>query len=205
MDEKINKFISSISWRILISLLNKDLLNDKEREIYIDAEKKIRDYLMGKRGNPYNNYLFFFNEKLRYKEPTRDYLWYIERANDMYVTISKELAFVYFNFPKMFFVTQIRPINYSFGGKRLFGDMEVGFAVDAKSNLITENGKIPREDLIFLPQTEDFFLERAKGISTPINKNQVKRIAEMMEKNKGKILGSESYKAYIKSKGFGYK
>lgn len=200
IDEKINKFVSSISWRILVSLVKKEELGEKELNEYLRIEKKLRDYLLDRVKNPYDNYLFFFSEKLNFKKPTKEYFWYIDRASHMYWIISEDLTFVYFSFPKMFFVTQVKPSDYSFGGKILFGDKEVGFAVDGKSNLITEKGEINKDNLTFLPQTEEFLIKMANPISSPMTDEQQEKLGSLMEKNKGRILKSESFKTFIKSK-----
>lgn len=200
VNELVNKFISSISWRILVSLPKKKDFKENELNGYLEIEKKLRHYLLDKIENPYDNYLFFFNDKLNFKKPTEKYFWYINRANHMYWTLSEKLAFVYFSFPKMFFVTQVNPQEYVFGGQILFDDGEGSFALDGKSNLVTKEGDIKKDGLILLPQTEEFILDISEKIIPEVTDLQHKKIEELFERNKEKIPESESFKTFIESK-----
>ncbi len=190
----LNKFISSLSWRILFGKMKEYIKEHPEyKELILESEKKLKGYLLGKNELPLRNYLFFFEEdKLNYHKIDRRFHWYMQRATDGTIVSSKEVLFLYVKFPKMFFVTQIKPLEFFGGDAKIFEDGEGNFLVEGESNLISEKGTIKKRPLVFYPSFEDFLLSRVEEANLDeLSAIQKQKIYNLIEKNKDKILGSE--------------
>ncbi len=202
-NENLNKFITSISWRLLKTSMDSYCKSfPKFKKSIEQAEKNWREYLLGNSQLKFQNHMFFFKEnRLNYKKVDKNFLWYMQRAIDGTIATGNDVLFVYFKFPNVFFVSTIKPLDFLGGGEALMEAEKGVFIVGGGSNLIKKGRSIKVRNLAFYPSFEDFLLSRVReAFSKKISEKQIKKIRSLLEKNNSRMLGSKTFTAFLDAK-----
>lgn len=203
-NEDINKFISSISWRVLAMEMEEFITDYPEhKEKIIGAEENLRKFILGEDELYLKNYIFHFDDrKLTYSDVDEKFHWYIQRSTDGAIASSKEVVYIYSKFPKMFFITAIEPREFLGGGEVLFKDGKGNFAIDGASNLILDEGVFNQNKVVFHTSFEKFLLHRVEEANlNKMSEEQQNKLKKRIKTNANRIIGSESLKTHLISKG----
>lgn len=186
-DKNLQKFIISITWR----LIKKDLEGFKKFqpemfEYAKEAEKYWRKILIeNKIDEKYEHHLLF----LDYVEDSTEELpnkfqWYIMRGVDGTIASSKQEVYLFVKFPSMWFVTAIFP-------KSIKSYWE--------NTIIEESGKIGNKPQVSKhPGFSDFLFSRVEEMNkNKLSEKQSKKIGETMLKNLERVKKSKSFEAWL--------
>jgi 5-methylcytosine-specific restriction endonuclease McrA len=185
-DDRLNKFMLSIAWRLLRVHVY-ELVDDPIRRGYTEtALEKWKDYLLDKTKElkPYENHIFFLDNLDRQSTELPDkFLWYTLRSIDSIIaTLSKDEVFTFAKIPGILLVSSINPTE--------FGGWKVS-KLDA-DGMIELPQKITHEDIV------QFLVSRSTmTMQIKLSKSEQDKIATAI-KNKGeKILESKTLETLL--------
>jgi hypothetical protein len=182
-DENLQKFIISISWR----LLKKDLNGFKEFrpemfEYAQQAEKYWREILLNdKLDEKYEHHLFL----LGYVESStmdlpEEFQWYLMRATDGTIASSKQESFLFTKLPAMCFISSIFPNSI----KKYWGNTLIG-----RKGVFGENPQSSQH-----PGFGDFLMSRVNYLTkAKLSEHQITKIEKTMLKNLDRTRNSKSF------------
>lgn len=117
--EWLQRFVISVSWRLIVSDLSKvDELDEFHREAIRDAEAIWEKVLLGKlplNADPFTHHIYFLGDLVVEEAPDDipdKFEWYISRGIDGTSVYGKHTA-IYFKFPQMVFFSCIQPPEVS--------------------------------------------------------------------------------------------
>lgn len=184
-DENLQKFIISISWR----LLKKDLEGFKNFqpemfEYAKQAEEYWRKILLNDElDEKYEHHLFLFDyiEDSSADLPDK-FQWYTMRATDGTIASSKKELFLFVKLPSIFFISSIFPISIK---------------------AYWENSLIEKKGILKIPQSSqhpgflDFLMSRAEYITKDeLSEKQSNKIGETALKDLDKVRNSKSFEVW---------
>ena len=186
-NENLQKFLMSISWR----LLKKDLEGFKrfQPEMFEygkKAEKYWRGILLNdKLDERYEHHLFLFDyiEDSSIDLPDK-FQWYTMRAIDGTIASSEKELFLFVKFPSIFFISSIFPVSIK----------------DYWKNTLVKEKGIFGETPQFVenPEFGTFLLSRAElSNKDEMSEKQSKKIGETALKNLDKIRNSKSFEVWL--------
>jgi len=185
-DDRLNKFMLSIAWRLLRVHLY-DLVDDPTRRGYAEtALEKWKDYLLDKtkERKPYENHIFFLENLDRKSTELPDkFLWYTLRSIDgIIATPAKDEIFTFTKIPGILLVSSINPTEFR------------GWKVS----------KLDADGIIELPQEiahkdiVQFLVNRStKIMQMKLSESEQYKIAATIESKGEKILESKTLETLI--------
>lgn len=187
-DEWLQRFVISVSWRLIVSDLSKvDELKDLHREAIRDAEAIWEKVLLGDlplTADPYTHHIYFLGDLVIEEVPDDipdKFEWYINRGIDGTSVYGNHTA-IYFKFPQMVFFSCIQP-------------PEVSGLEDTKMGISGEIG--PTQ--VMGPDWGTFLNRRAKIVTErDVSQDEQEKILERMLDDLERVAESGSFETYRK-------
>jgi len=188
--EWLQKFIISISWRLIVSELSDiDEMEPYHRDAIYDAEEIWRDILnenLSLSADPFTHHIFFLDDVIpdeTAEELPDKWEFYISRGIDGTPVFGNQTA-IYFKFPKIICISCIQPPDDS----------------ELKDTKIEKTGEIgPPQEMG--PNWGTFLVNRAEIVtSRNASESEQEKIKERMLDNLEQVAESESLKTHIKRK-----
>lgn len=181
--DQLQKFIISISWRILCIALEDQTKEDPWINDYsIQAKEYWRRILLGeiKHDKKFEHHMIFLDYIKASKDVPEDFNWYSLRGSDATIVSNEDTVFCYIHLPWMIMISTIHPRKNS---KWI-------------NTRILEKGLLTRGGIVDDPQFGDFLIQRVK-FAMNIKKQGDPRIIKSTIKNWDRLLLSESLQTFL--------
>lgn len=189
-EEWLQRFIMSISWRIIVSEMT-DLteFDDFHADAFRDAEKIWRKILNGDCGlssDVFTHHVFFLDDIAEADNPEDvpdDWEFYIDRGLDATPVHGTRTTAIYFKLPKLLFFSCIQPPSDS----------------ELKDTKVGTNGEIgPPQELG--PHWGTFLIDRARRVTDrTVSSSEQEKIKQRILQDPEEAVKSDSFKTYAKS------